>query len=182
MKDSRLYFLGLLPDDVTESKVRQLKEHFSKKYGAVHALKSPVHLTLQKPIKRTIAFEPGIKLFMEKFVIPRKSFSVSYSGFGCFDQRVVYVNLQASSELVNLYESLREELLASQIISSREVAPVFHPHFTIAHRDINPDVFNEAWNEFSNMEFEGTVEFKSISILKHNFKLWEPIQTCFYRV
>ena len=66
MKDLRdrgrdLYFIALIPHTGLREEIREIKERMRDEYGAGHALKSPAHITLQMPFKRS----PGDEDFIE---------------------------------------------------------------------------------------------------------------------
>ena len=52
-----LYFIAIIPYSELREKVRKVKERMKAEYGAGHALKSPAHITLQMPFKRSSADE-----------------------------------------------------------------------------------------------------------------------------
>jgi 2'-5' RNA ligase len=51
----------------------------------------------------------------------------------------------------------------------------FHPHVTIANRDIKPGDFNKAWNHFKRQVFDEQFEAATISLLKLNAGKWNVI-------
>ena len=53
----------------------------------------------------------------------------------------------------------------------------FHPHITIATRDLFKKTFYEAWPIFEKEKFEEEWLAESLSVLRHNKKNWDVIQT-----
>jgi 2'-5' RNA ligase len=51
----------------------------------------------------------------------------------------------------------------------------FHPHITIANRDMKPARFEKAWEHFSNKEFTESFDTNSIFLLKLNDGKWNVI-------
>ena len=51
----------------------------------------------------------------------------------------------------------------------------FHPHITIANRDMKPSHFEQAWKHFSKMILKETFNSNSISLLKLNPGAWTVI-------
>src|SRR5690625_7888621 len=86
-----LYFLALmLPDEISDQ-VTKLKEELERKYGIRHALKSPPHITLQKPFRRPQSDEP---IFIEKlssFASGQFSFEIILSCFSVFSLCVIFI-------------------------------------------------------------------------------------------
>jgi 2'-5' RNA ligase len=48
----------------------------------------------------------------------------------------------------------------------------FHPHITIAFRDLKKAIFNEAWDYYSNRLFQEEFTAESVTLLKHNGQFW----------
>ena len=53
----------------------------------------------------------------------------------------------------------------------------FHPHITIATRDLFKKSYYEAWDYFSKKEFTASWMAEGISLMKHNKKNWDVIYT-----
>jgi 2'-5' RNA ligase len=53
----------------------------------------------------------------------------------------------------------------------------FHPHITIATRDMAKSVFAEAWPLFKDKEHQAEWEASGLSVLRHNQKNWDVIHT-----
>jgi len=49
----------------------------------------------------------------------------------------------------------------------------FNPHMSIAHRDLDKNLFPDAWKEFKNKEYQRSFSFKKLSLLKHNGRSWD---------
>ena len=63
-------------------------------------------------------------------------------------------------------------------LSAKINSPVktFHPHVTIANRDIDNNQFQEAWNYFKEKEFHSVTFENRISLLKHEGNNWQVIR------
>jgi 2'-5' RNA ligase len=48
----------------------------------------------------------------------------------------------------------------------------FHPHLTLAFRDLKKPAFYKAWQEFKEKKCEATFSVTEIVLLKHNGKIW----------
>jgi 2'-5' RNA ligase len=53
----------------------------------------------------------------------------------------------------------------------------FHPHITIATRDLHKRAFTEAWPLFEHKKYEVQFEATGLSVLRHNTKNWDVIHT-----
>jgi 2'-5' RNA ligase len=53
----------------------------------------------------------------------------------------------------------------------------FHPHITIATRDLFKKSFCEAWPVFEKESFKEEWQVNGLSVLRHNKKNWDVIYT-----
>ena len=67
-KNMDLYFIAIIPHSELREKIRKIKERMKSEYGAGHALKSPAHITLQMPFKRSSEDETLISEALRRFV------------------------------------------------------------------------------------------------------------------
>jgi 2'-5' RNA ligase len=51
----------------------------------------------------------------------------------------------------------------------------FHPHITLAFRDLKKTMFEAAWNEFKEKSFQTSFVMNAIDLLKHDGKCWHPL-------
>lgn len=49
----------------------------------------------------------------------------------------------------------------------------FHPHLTLAFRDLKKPEFYKAWEEFKDRKFNAGFVVNSISLLKHDGMQWQ---------
>jgi 2'-5' RNA ligase len=92
-KGGNLYFIALIPGKELRDRVRAVKERLKAGYNAGHALKSPAHITLQMPFKRSSAEEPAISAALGRFATGEESFTIDLDGYGCFAPRVIYIRI-----------------------------------------------------------------------------------------
>jgi len=51
----------------------------------------------------------------------------------------------------------------------------FHPHITIAYRDLSYSNFIEAWREYEQGNFEARFEVNDFHLLQHDGKKWNSV-------
>ena len=168
-----LYLIALVPGPGLRERVRSLNEEMRDRYGASHALKSPAHITLQMPFRRVVSEEPTLIKTLKTFASGQKPLKVRLSGFDCFPPRVLYVKIVNPELLAPLHKDLQEVLRKELGFPGKESNFRFHPHMTIATRDLTEEAFHEAWHEFSGRGFEATFEVRSLFLLKHNGRTWD---------
>ena len=57
----------------------------------------------------------------------------------------------------------------------------FHPHITIATRDLHKKDFHDAWPMFEKEKFNAEWEANGLSLLRHNRTNWDVIHTCNFK-
>ena len=172
-KEVGLYFIAITPPPKIHQEIDSLKKHMRDKYGTRASLRSPPHITLHMPFKRKTHFESEIKIALEDFSHQRTSFDIQLQGFGAFEPRVIYVNVEPAPGLQTLKAdlSLLMRKLLKEERSNYKNQP-FRPHMTIAFRDLKKPAFHLAWEEFQNKSYQTNFECQSIQLLKHDGKEW----------
>jgi len=177
-KDKRkLYFLGLILPSPYFEKAVNLKQYFSDQFNSKAALRSPPHITLHMPFKWNEEKEKVLISTIQVFAQAQSSINIEFNDFGCFRPRVIFVNVGKSEQLENLQRNLhrfsKQEL---NLFNANYKEFPFHPHVTVAFRDLKKANFTQAWQEFAEKKFEGEFTTNEISLLKHNGKEWEVYQ------
>lgn len=175
-----LYFIALIPHHELREEIRALKEELKERFNVKHALKSPAHITLHMPFKRSSEDEPHIIHTLEYFASRQHSFSIALSGFGCFSSRVIFVRVENHQSITHLHAQLNEALINQMGFNKNAIKPEVHPHLTIATRDLYKAAFKEAWPEFQKREFKASFTAKSIFLLKHNGRHWDIYREFFF--
>ena len=168
-----LYLIALVPGPGLRDRVRSLKEEMRDRYGASHALKSPAHITLQMPFRMDGPEETALIKTLRTFASGQESFKIRLSGFDCFPPRVLYIKIDNPRLLFPLHSDLQEMLRQEPGFPGKESHFRFHPHMTLATRDLTEESFHKAWHEFSGRDFEAIFQVHSLFLLKHNGKTWD---------
>ncbi|HNW98797.1 MAG TPA: 2'-5' RNA ligase family protein [Bacteroidales bacterium] len=167
-----LYFIAITPDDVVSKEVVALKNHMASTYSSKAALTSPPHITLYPPFKMDSIKENELINTLTDFVKGKVLFSFNLKSFGCFKPRVIFINPEPSKELNLLHQKLIIHLKEKINLYDSQNERPYHPHMTIATRDLQKEYFFKAWDEFQNKKFNATFNVDSIVLLKHNGKNW----------
>ncbi|MDA3817965.1 MAG: 2'-5' RNA ligase family protein [Prolixibacteraceae bacterium] len=96
--------------DKKSGNIKLIKEEVCEKYNSCHALKSPPHITLQKPFKRTDEEEQTIIKTLQKAADNQKSFEVILNRHGAFPPKVIYINAQPIAPIEQLHSKLKKTL------------------------------------------------------------------------
>jgi 2'-5' RNA ligase len=167
-----MYFIALIPPEPERSVVQQIKEKYASEYGPVHALKSPPHITLIPPFGLPIQDEVNLITLLDEFAAKCSSFRVEVNGFGCFKPRVIFIQPVPNSEMAGLQERLSDQFFNTFLLE-RSMRKDFHPHMTIAFKDLSPKVFHDSWEVFKNEPFKFSFKIDRIALLRHDGKKWE---------
>ena len=168
-----LYFIALIPYHKLREQIMSLKEEMKERFNAKHALKSPAHITLQMPFKRSKEHELHLINTLQKFGSRQQAFTIELSGFDCFAPRVIFVKVTDHNPIVSLHAELKKPLIDNLVFDQKEITTKIHPHMTIATRDLIEGAFDRAWLEFEKRKFRATFLARSIFLLKHNGKYWD---------
>src|SRR5690606_8343380 len=173
-----LYFVAVIPPEDVSFEIQHLKEEIREKFGAEHALKLPPHITLLPPFKMKTEREMQLLQALEVFATMRAPFHIWLSGFGHFDSRVLFVKVEEKEKLIDLHDSLCENLSAiPEIINDTN----FHPHVTLATRDLHEAVFPEARKFLSSQDYESRFEVTGLSLFKHDGQNWETLMDFYFK-
>lgn len=169
-----LYFVALVPPPQIKEEVKNLKLEMKESFNSAHALKLPAHITLIPPVWLKGEQE---KIFLEAIrdVAHKQSpFQIGLKDFGRFGQRVIYIGVKDPLPVKRLYHKLTDKL---KDFLPEEKRPGFHPHITIATRDLNRESSKKAWEQFKERRYEAEFKATSLTIFKHNKKTWDILET-----
>lgn len=146
----------------------------AEKYNSKAALNSPPHITLHMPFKWDEEKEERILNTLQELTISRQPFDLSLQNFGAFKPRVIFIDVQSNPALEKLHEDLKKIMKISLNIFNADYKDKgFHPHLTLAFRDLKKANFVEAWKEFERKNYEASYTVDKIMLLKHNGKSWD---------
>lgn len=174
--EQRLYFIALIPHSELRDEIRAVKERLSDRYGAGHALKSPAHITLQKPFKRSPSGEKDIFFALKEFSSRERPFTVKLNGYGAFVPRVIFIKIVEPGPVKSLHSRLRDLLLTEMGFGPDEILNDVQPHITVATRDLTREAFAESWPELHEEEFNGSFSVNSLFLLRHNGRKWDILE------
>ncbi len=172
---TKIYFIALIPSEEIREEVTQFKLYASKHFNSSHALKSPPHITLFPPFRWNPRSESSLKRSLESFTDSQSDFWVSLKGFEHFDRSVIFVKVIPSEELLALQHELKK-CLFEQIGLENADKRAFHPHMTVAFKDLKPAFFQEAWSYFNQEVYERSFKADRLFLLQHDGKQWQIIQ------
>ena len=167
-----LFFIALLPTEDIQQEVTNFKLDCARRFNASHALKTPPHLTLIPPFPWPQARLGELGGALDDFANCQTTFEVKLQNFNYFQPRVIFVDVVENQQLEKLQLALFHHLKKSVGLED-ERGNRFHPHMTIAHRDLKPGEFPKAWAHFSKIEYRRTFKAEKLTLLEHLNSRWE---------
>jgi 2'-5' RNA ligase len=172
---TQLYFIALIPPFPVRDEVQTFKEYFRDHFHSKAALKSPPHITLHMPFEWKESKEEKLITALHEFSTGRKEFPVAVYNFSCFEPRVIYIDIKPSELLASLQTELHRFCKINlNLFNARYRDLPFHPHLTLAFRDLKKEEFAKAWAEFREKKYSADFLVNNICLLKHNGNQWIP--------
>ena len=175
--DSRiqsLYFIALIPDHPVQSELIQFKEYARDVFNSSKSLNSPAHITLLPPFSLERKSESVLIADIEKCIRGEKSFYLELNGFGHFGNKVIFVNVGENETASRLHKKLHADLEKYHDYGV-ETNRKFHPHITVAFKDLIPEQFKAGWDYYSQKSFERIIRIGQVDLLRHDNKKWNSI-------
>jgi len=174
---ANMYFVALvLPREINDEILKWkvfMKDHFN----CMVALRSPAHITLVPPFWMTDTLENELEKGITQFSQRQAPLEVQLKNFAAFKPRVIYVDVLSNPTLQTLKARLFDYLIAQNLFTIEEDDRPFHPHVTIATRDLHKKAFQEAWEVFKNKSYSALCTITGVSLLRHNQKNWDVVFT-----
>jgi len=172
-----MYFIAIvLPAEINE-KVVKYKNMMLEKYNCKVGLKSPAHITLIPPFWMDEEKEEQLIAdisSLSKHLLP---FSIATNNFSAFKPKTIFIAL-ASNDRLNQAKNAADDFFKNNSFYNIKIdTRPFHPHITIATRDLYKKSFYEIWPWLAEKKFPEEWIVNGISLLKHNKKNWDVIYT-----
>src|SRR5688500_7391773 len=131
-----LYFIAIVAPGHINEQVLIWKKYMEQHYGCNVDLRSPAHTTLLRQFAMPSEIEPALSDPLSLFCSREKSFSIHLRHFDSFAPKVIFVHVQPGEPLLQIKYRLDEHLISLKDFSFKKEQRPFHPHITIANRDL----------------------------------------------
>ena len=169
------YFLAIVVPAPLQEKIEALKNSLFLQHGLKGALRSPSHITLHRPFEWKEEKESALIERLKSFRF-QEPFHIEICHFDFFVPRVVYVNVVSNETLFKLHDQLKQFAVKElKLFNELEDKRGFHPHVTIAFRDLKKPIFYELQEEFKKKRLSESFNYSGFSLLKLD-KKWEEIK------
>lgn len=167
------YFIAIIPSEPVFSEIEKIKKDVSIKYSNKSALRSPPHITLHMPFEWKSEKENLLIEKLDKFKLSL-SLSICLNNFSCFEPKVVFIDVKSNENLTLLRNSLVSYMKEKLNVFNQSVdLRAFHPHVTIAFRDLKKTAFYEMMEEYKTKTYSAEFSSSSFFLLKHTGKFWD---------
>jgi 2'-5' RNA ligase len=171
-KNLAKYFIAIVPDGLIQTEAVSIKLEMKELFNLKYALQSPAHVTLKMPFNWNEAKEEKLTHSLDNFFKNFGAFPIHFHGMGRFGKRVIYIKVKESlplkvmqAELVNF---CRKDLNLVKELSDS----AFHPHMTVAFKDLKTKRFEEYWNYASKRILDFNFNAEKVCLLKRIENRW----------
>ena len=176
-----LYFIAIIPPADICEEITAIKKDFAARFNSRHALRLIPHITLKAPFALAPASHEAALRWFVSLDVPRNRFVQRLNNFGCFANKrnpVIFIEPVLEPPLQHLQQRI--------VASFRETFPgvpvpqneaKFHPHMTVAYRDLSYAGFKKAWEEYRHKQYVRSFTVDNFSLLQHDQKQWNIVAT-----
>lgn len=166
------YFIAIVPPEPILREIQDLKQSIFEIYGTKGALRSPAHITLHMPFSYDADREYYLIEKLQEFRFVPK-FDIKLSNFSCFEPRVIYIAVESNPILFDLQKQLVMHVKRQlQLFNQSDDLRGFHPHVTVAFRDLKKQTFYEVWDSYKDKIYSAEFTCCSFYLLKHQEQKW----------
>ena len=177
MPDKNRYFIGIIPPSPICEEVLELKQYFRDHFQSKAALHSPPHITLHMPFDWRDKKEGELIDSLQHFSSSLVSIPVTLKNFGCFPPKTIFIQVGPSDALIQLQMNVRQHCKKKLGLFNTDYKDLpFHPHMTVAFRDLKKPNFLKAWAEYMNEPYDAEFMVDKVCLLKHDGERWNHFQ------
>jgi 2'-5' RNA ligase len=173
----QMYFIAIVLPPELDEKILKYKTMMFEKYHCKVGLKSPAHITLVPPFwmqdEKEQQLISDINFLSQRF----HPFLITTDNFSAFKPRTLFIAVAPNKTLDELKQATDAFFQNNDFYKLKLDSRPFHPHITIATRDLYKKSFFEIWPWFAEKEFLHEWKAEGISLLKHNQKNWDVVFT-----
>ncbi len=117
---------------------------------------------------------------LDKAVSGIDGFDIELSDFDFFPPRVVFVDVVKNEALRTLYDRVSEQMRLLHVFNASHKDRGFHPHMTVAFRDLKRSVFPAARAHFEQLTYGASFRVDHIVLLRHDEGKWEQFNRFYF--
>jgi 2'-5' RNA ligase len=168
------YFIAIVPPSPLYEQAWEQKQYFKEHFQSKASLNSPPHITLHMPFKWNERKESELTEVLKSFTTTCDALPITLKGYSSFAPRVIFINVIMTPALKKIQHDLQHYCKVKMNLFNANYKELpFHPHITIAFRDLKKPTFQKAWSEYSTKNFDGEFIADQLTLLKHDGKFWQ---------
>jgi 2'-5' RNA ligase len=171
-----MYFIAIVLPQQLDEEILHYKKWMYENWGCKVGSKSPAHITIVPPFWMAEEKEHQLIQDIQNISASTSSFTLSTNNFSAFKPKTLFVAVTHNEQLNNLKKIADNYFRTTDYNIKTENRP-FHPHITIATRDLRKKDFLEAWTQLDNKIFMEEFQAAGLSLLKHNGRTWDIVYT-----
>lgn len=168
-----LYFIALIPPEPLREQIQQLKLEVAEKFESSHSLNAPPHITLISPFRISHDKISGLQSILKVYAQGHYPFRVQLKNFATFPPRVIFIDVKITDTLRQFQSKLEQIIRTDYAFGYNYQERPFHPHVTLAFKDLSKENFYKAWDEFEDRNINEDFLAARLHLLKHNGEVWE---------
>jgi 2'-5' RNA ligase len=178
-----LYFIAIIPPQEICDAVTTIKRDFAERFGSRHALKVIPHITLKAPFSFPADEHHRLLQWFRENPVTGEPFQQKLKDFGSFENKrnpVIFIEPELNDALKQLQSTIIQYFRRSfPFIQVPSNEFTFHPHMTVAYRDLGFENFQLAWDEYISKPFGASFIVDRFHLLQHDKKQWNSIAQSF---
>ncbi|HRE74267.1 MAG TPA: 2'-5' RNA ligase family protein [Flavobacteriales bacterium] len=163
----QLFFTAFLFQDDVSAEIQSLKQELAERTNARHTLKILPHITLLPPATFTEEEIIIKKQLLEEWSRQIHVFEIKLKGFGHFRKDVVFIQPEIPQEIYSHQQELVKKMQSAFPGKFPEYSHPWHPHATLAFRDLNEESFQIAIEFLRGKKIQIQTTVHSFAELKH---------------
>jgi 2'-5' RNA ligase len=164
--EKSMYYITLLCPPEIDEPIAEHKAMMKANYGCEVAAKSPAHLTLIAPFFLSNGKYRELVEKLNSFESIITEVDIEVNGYNHFNDRVIFADVVVTDNLKAIQEQLENYVRNGGFPFIKEAKKPFHPHITIATRDLKDTDFESAWSHFEGKSISGSFATNTFHLMK----------------
>lgn len=168
----QLYFVAVQIPSPIDLEIKAFQQEMADQFESSRQLRIPVHITLIPPF-RNEREDKVLEAFEKAVEDLTFNSDIELNGFDQFREKVLFVAVQPNETLSRLRTAVFNSITNSLSIDWPGYTKNFHPHITIANRDLKHDTFKKAWPIYKDRPYKRSFDKIEVVLYKHVNSTWQ---------
>lgn len=179
MENANLYFIAIVPPAYICEEIISIQQDIKARFQSRAAMKVIPHITMKAPFRSPVDQHENVVQWFDQMTVNVAPFDLVLKDFDAFKnlkQPVIYIKPVCCPSLSGLQKQISHNFFtAFPDIPFKDTELEFKPHLTIAYRDLKPQFFEEAWQEFQIKSYFASFVVTDFRLMQHDGQHWESI-------